>query len=523
MLVAGCPGGGGGGSVSNSTVSTTANQPAILTYHNDNARTGQNLQESVLTPANVNAVQFGKLFSLPVDGYIYAQPLYMADLNIGGQPHNVVFVATEHDSVFAFDADTSGAAPLWHASFINPAAGVTTIDSIADTGCSDLVPEIGITGTPVIDPAAGRLYVVAKTKENGVSVQRIHALDITTGVEALAPVEIQATVKGSGDGSDANGNVSFDPLQENQRAALLMSKGVLYVAFASHCDSNPYHGWVLAYDASTLNLVSAFNATPNGGMGGIWQSGGGPAADASGDVYVITGNGTFDADTGGSDFGDSFLKLTSGTSTLSDYFTPYNQAALAAADTDLGSGGPLLLPDQAVGLPHLMVSAGKEGTIYVLNRESMGQFQAGSDSQIVQSLPGALGSLFSTPAYFANTIYFGAANDTLKAYTLNSGQLALSAQSSTTFGFPGVTPVISANGVNDAIVWVLQTDQYASNGPAVLHAYSAADVSVELYNSSQKPARDNPGPAIKFTVPTVVNGKVFVGTQNQLAVFGLLP
>lgn len=522
MLVAGCHG-GGGGSTPRSTVGTIPQQPAVLTYHSDNARTGQNLQETVLTPTNVNTVQFGKLFSLPVDGYIYAQPLYIANLNIGGQLHNVVFVATEHDSVYAFDADNPGAAPLWHTSFIDPAAGVTTVASVADTGCYDLVPEIGITGTPVIDPAAGRLYVVAKTKENGTFVQRIHALDITTGADAVGPVTIQATVPGTGDGSDGHGNLTFNPLQENQRAALLLSNGVLYIAFASHCDSNPYHGWVLAYDAATMNQVGAFNATPNGGMGGIWQSGGGAAADADGDVYVITGNGTFDADTGGSDFGDSFLKLAGGTLMLSDYFTPYDQASLAANDTDLGSGGPLLLPDQTVGPPHLLVGAGKEGTIYLVNRDAMGQFQTGSDSQIVQSLPGALGSLFSTPAYFANTVYFVAVDDVLKAYVLNNGQLTLSGQAATPFGFPGASPVISANGSSNGIVWALQTDQYASAGPAVLHAYSAADVSIEFYNSNQNPARDDPGPAVKFTVPTVANGKVFVGTQNQLAVFGLYP
>jgi hypothetical protein len=493
----------------------------VFTYHNDNARTGQNLQETLLTPANVNTAQFGRLFSLPVDGYLYAQPLYVANLNIGERPHNVVFVATEHDSVYAFDADNPNGIPLWQTSFIDPSSGVTTVSS-TDVGCNDLVPEIGITGTSVIDPTTGRLYVVAKTKENGAVVTRIHALDITTGAEALPPVEIQATVPGTGVGTDGNGNVAFNSLYENQRAALLLSNGVVYVAFASYCDINPYHGWLLAYDASTLNLVSAFNDTPNGEMGGIWQSGGGPAADASGNVYVISGNGIFDVDTGGSDYGDSFLKLTSRTLTLSDYFTPYNQAFLAALDADLGSGPPLLLPDQAAGPPHLMLGAGKEGTIYLVNRDNMGQFQADSDSQIVQSLRGALGPLFGAPAYFDNTVYIAAAYDQMNAYTLSNGQLSWSSQSTITFGFPGATPVISANGLSDGIVWVLQTDQYESGGPAVLRAYSASDISIELYNSNQNLARDNPGPAVKFTVPTIANGKVFVGTQYQLSVFGPL-
>jgi hypothetical protein len=529
ILLGGCSGGGSGDSGSDSALDTspptqTAGNPAVLTYHNDNARTGQNLQEQALTPGNVNVSQFGRLFSLPVDGYLYAQPLYVPNVSIGGRLHNVVYVATEHDSVYAFDADSSSSTPLWHTSFIDPVAGVTTVPS-DDVSCDDLVPEIGITGTPVIDATAGILYVAAKTKENGSYVFRIHALAIASGAEAIAPVEIQATVAGTGDGNDGNGHVAFDPLWAHQRAALLLSNGALYVAFASHCDNGPYHGWVLAYSASTLNLLAAFNATPDGNTGGIWQSGGAPAADAAGNVYVITGNGTFDADVGGSDLGDSFIKLNGGTLATSDYFTPYNQATLAAADVDLGSGGPLLLPDQAVGPPHLMLSAGKEGTIYVLDRDTMGHFHSGDDSQIVQSMANELGSLFGTPAYFNNAIYFATGSYGLRAFALSNGQISLLGQGQPTvpYGFPGATPVISANGSADGIVWTLQTDQYDTSGPAVLHAYTAADVSVELYNSGQNSTRDDPGPAVKFTVPTVANGKVFVGTQNQLSVYGLLP
>lgn len=308
-----------------------------------------------------------------------------------------------------------------------------------------------------------------------------------------------------------------------QRAALLLSNNALYIAFASYCDNGPYHGWVFAYDAQTLDQVAIFNDTPNGSLGGIWQSGGGPAADANGNVFVMTGNGTFDG-LGSHDFGDSFLKLTSRALTLSDFFTPFNQATLEANDTDLGSGSSLLLPDQSAGPPHLLVSAGKEGTIYLVDRDNMGGFNSTSD-QIIQSLPGALGSLFGTPAYFQNTVYFVGVGDPLKAFSLSNGQLGTSpaSQATTFFGFPGATPVISANGASNGIVWVLQTDQAASNGPAVLHAYLAADVSTELYRSNQNPSRDNPGPAVKFTVPTVVNGKVYVGTQTQLSVFGPLP
>jgi len=345
---------------------------------------------------------------------------------------------------------------------------------------------------------------------------------VTTGTEKVSPVVIQGGV------ASVNGIVSFDPRIEEQRAALLLSNDVLYIAFASYCDNGPYHGWVFAYDAQTLNQVAIFNDTPNGSLGGIWQSGGGPAADASGNVFFMTGNGTFDGPSpdGSNDFGDSFLKLTSGALTLSDFFTPFDQATLAANDNDLGSGSPLLLPDQGAGPPHLLVSAGKEGTIYLLDRDNMGKFNSNSD-QIVQSIPpGALeGSFFGTPAYFQNTVYFCAINDFLKAFSLSNGQLGTSAtsQSTTFFRFPGATPVISANGASNGIVWALQTDQVTSNGPAVLHAYLASDVSTELYNSNQNASRDNPGAAVKFTVPTVINGKVYVGTQSQLSVFGLLP
>jgi hypothetical protein len=489
----------------------------LFTYHNDNSRTGQNLNESVLTPTNVNTTTFGLLFSLLVDGQIYAQPLYVAGLTIGGQLHNTVFVATEHDSVYAFDADNPTNTPLWQTSFINR-PGITTVSS-ADVGCGDIGPEIGITSTPVIDPNSGTLYVVATTKEGGNYFQTLHALDLTTGTDKVPPMAIQGGV------ISANGIVFFDPLIEEQRAALLLSNNVLYIVFASYCDNGPYHGWVFAYDAQTLNQLAIFNDTPNGGLGGIWQSGGGPAADASGNVFLMTGNGTFDGPSpgGSNDFGDSFLKLTSGALTLSDFFTPFNQATLAANDNDLGSGAPLLLPDQGVGPPHLLVSAGKGGTIYLVDRDNMGGFNSNND-QIVQSITGTLGALFGTPAYFQNTVYFSAVNDFLKAFSLSSGRLGTppTSQSTTFFGFPGATPVISANGASNGIVWALQNDQAGANGPAVLHAYLAADVSIELYNSNQNPSRDNPGSAVKFTVPTVINGKVYVGTQTQLSVFGPL-
>jgi outer membrane protein assembly factor BamB len=498
----------------------------VFTYHNDNARTGQNLQETILTPANVEPTKFGKLFSYPVDGRLYAQPLYMPNVNIGGQLHNVVFAATAHDSVYAFDADNPGSPPLWQTSFINP-PGVTSVPS-SDYVCNEIQPEMGIISTPVIDPASGTLYVVAMTKETGPTyLFRLHALSVNTGAEVGAGhVVIQASVPGTGDGNDGHGHVPFNAFQHKQRAALLLSHGTVYVGFAANCDTDPYHGWFFGYDAHTLALLATFNDTPNGSKGGIWN--GHPSADADGNVFVITGNGTFDGPSpaGNDNLGDSFLKLAGGTLKLLDFFTPFNQADLAAGDADLGSSAPVLLPGQPGLHPHLMVGGGKEGRIYLINRDNMGQFQARSDSQIVQEVTGQLrvgsaGSLFTTPAYFNNTVYFLANSDVLKAFSLINGQLSTSpvSQATTQFGYPGATPAISANGSNNGIVWVIE-----NGNTAVLHAYSAANVANnELYNSNMNPARDALGVGVTFTVPTVAKGKVYVGTQNELSVFGLLP
>ena len=494
-------------------------------HHNDNARTGANLQELVLTPATVNQAQFGKLFSCAVDGYVYAQPLYVADLAIPDQgTYNAVFVATEHGCVFAFDADDPTCVQLWMTSFIDPDNGITTVPS-DDVLSDDIAPEIGITGTPVIDPQTGILYVVARTKENGSYVQRLHALDITTGAEALGgPVDIDASVPGTGDGSDG-ANISFEPLRQNQRPALLLTQGVVYIAFASHGDYGPYHGWLLGYDAATLQQVAVFNATPNGGAGGIWQSGGGPSADTSGNIYVITGNGTFDADVGGMDFGDSFLKLSTqaGGLTVADFFTPFNQASLEANDLDLGSTDALLLPDQTdTDHPHLVLGAGKDGNAYLVDRDQMGQFTSSDTSQIVQTITISPDGVFCAPAVWENNVYFAASGDVLKAFQLSGGLLSTTptSQGNTVLSYPGATPVISADGSTNGIVWVLDSND---DGSAVLRAYDATDVSSELYNSTEAGDRDQAGPAVKFAVPTVANGKVYVGGQYQLTVFGLLP
>ena len=502
----------------------------VLTYHNDNARTGQNTNETILTPAAVASTNFGRIFSQPVDGYVYAQPLVVTNVTIPGKGvHDVVYVATEHDSVYAFDANSNTPA-LWHVSFINPASGITSVDS-EEMSCDDLVPEVGITSTPVIDLASGTIYVSAKTKEMTNNVggyyHRLHALDLTTGAEKFGgPVAMQASVVGTGDGVDGTGHVSFDPLRQFNRSALLLNKGVVYIASASHCDNRPYHGWILGYNSATLTLSNSFNTTPNGAWGGVWQSGCGPASDSSNNVYCITGNGTFDASTN-NDYGDTFLKLsaTNGLK-VADYFTPYNQAYLDSLDLDLGSGGAIVLPDEVGGgttNQHLIVGAGKAGTVYLINRENMGHYNSTNDNAIVQSMPSAIGSGFGTPAYFNKQIYYLGTHDVLKAFTITNANIATTpaSQAGTIFGFPGATPSVSANGTNSAIVWAVQTDAYASSGPAVLRAYNATNVAIELYNSSNAGIRDVPGGAVKFAVPTVANGKVYVGAEYALAVYGI--
>jgi hypothetical protein len=508
-------------------------QVSVTTSRNNNSRDGQNLSETVLTPAKVSATSFGKLFSQSVDGYIYAQPLYVPNVAIPGLGvHNVVYVATQHDSVYAFDADSNtgrNSSPLWHRSFIYPKHGINTVSS-GNVGCGDIVPEIGITSTPVIDPATGTMYLIAKTKESGKVLQRLHALDITNGAERPgSPVVIWARVKGSGDGS-VNGMITFNPLRQAQRPGLLLQNGSVYIGWASHCDIGPYHGWMMSYDEATLKQIAVWNSTPNGGLGGIWQAGTGLAADSNFNVFFATGNGTYDGKKGGDDFSDTVAKLAPPVGNrfpLVDWFTPYNQLDLSNSDADVGSGGVVLLPDQGNGAPHqhLLVQVGKEGSIYLIDRDKMGHFHPNDNSQIVQDMENVIGGMWATPAWWNNNVYFGGTDDNLKQYTfdpttglLSGGAVAVSPNH---FGFPGTTPSISANGTSDAIVWALQTDAYGI-GSATLHAYDATDVGTELYNSNQSGSRDDPGGAVKFTVPTVANGKVYVPAVQQLTVFGLL-
>jgi fibronectin type 3 domain-containing protein len=502
-----------------------------FTFHNDNARTGANLNETVLTPGNVNATRFGKLQSYSLDGVAMASPLYAPAVTIPGQGvHNVVYVATEHNSVYAFDADGLITTPLWRVSFINPAAGITTV-SPSDVGeCCDITPEIGITGTPVIDSSTGTLYVVAKTKEvsggNTNFVQRLHALDIATGAEKFGgPVVIQATVPGTGVGS-SGGQLTFLPQRHNQRPALLLSKGVVYIAFGSHGDQQPYHGWVIGYDAATLQQTMAYCATATGEGAGIWIAGSGVAADAAGNLYFVTGDGSFDANSGGVNFGDSYVKIDP-TGRVLDYFTPHNEDTLDLGNIDLGAGGVVLLPDQPGVHPHMIVSAGKNGTIDLIDRDDMGHYNPSNDSQIVQSLinifpfgtpePGN----YSAPVYFNGTLFFSPVADNIQAFALTNGRLSSSATSRSPeiFSYPGGTLALSANGNTNGILWAIER---RNNSAGALRAYDATDLGIELYNSDQAGTRDALDEAAKFSAPLVASGKVYVATAGKFFIFGLV-
>jgi hypothetical protein len=537
------------------TVASSSGFAGVLTQHNDNGRTGQNLNEAILTLSSVNATTFGKVFSMSVDGYVYAQPLYMPNVSIAGGTHNVLYAATEGDSVFAFDADTG--AQLWQASLIDTAHGATSGETtvsatqlqndLGDSGCTDLIPQVGITSTPVIDPSTGTIYVEAKSSEsNGTILHRLHMLDITSGAEkSSGPVVITATVPGTSEGGST---ITFNPLTQLNRPGLLLSNGTVYIGYASHCDDGPWHGWLFAYNASTLAQTAVFISTPNGqGAGGIWMSGSGISADSSGNIFVATGNGNYDA----TDEGDSIVKLNGSSLALTDYFTPFNQGDLDAKDFDLGSGGVLLLPDQAGAHPHELVEAGKGGQeldlttslggiIYVVDRDQMTTSNShycssscnNTDPEIVQEIQNAgnLPWLWAMPAYWNNTVYFWGSSDVLKAYTLTNGLLSTSPSSSSsiTFGFPGATPSISANGSSNGIVWAIETDNYGppaetTAGPAILRAFDATNVGTEIYDSTQSGSRDTAGNAVKFAVPTIANGKVYIGTQTEVDVYGLCP
>ena len=526
----------------------------ILTYHYNSARDGLNAQEYALTPQSVTQSKFGKLFSCPVDGAIYAEPLWMPSLTVNGSVHNVIFVATQHNSLYAFDADATPCQQLWQVNLIDTSHGGTAGEASLfwqDVGnCyGDIQPEVGVTSTPIIDPNTNTLYVVSKSEiqvtapvcpasiTSGNSFfQRLHAIDVTTGNEMPnSPATISASVPGIGDGS-TSGMVHFSPQSEGQRAGLALVNNVLVsgshynvvlISWASHEDAYPYHGWIIGYNAANVQQqLEVFNTTPNGGLGGIWMAGDAPAIDANNNIYAATGNGTFDADTGGNDYGDSILKVgTSGGLALADYFTPNNQSFLNQYDLDLGSGGVVLLPDQTVGPPHLLVQAGKQGVIYLVNRDNLGQYQVGMDN-VVQEFQADNGS-WTTVAFWQNKLYVaGGANncDSLKRYDFIPGSgfsTSPSSSSSHCFPFPGATPVISSGSSNSGIVWAADVSCYGPPNPctggAVLLAYDATNLANPLWSTTTT------GGAVKFSVPTVANGKVYLGTRTELEVYGLLP
>ncbi|MGC1170733.1 MAG: immunoglobulin domain-containing protein [Candidatus Acidiferrales bacterium] len=517
------------GSATSNTVTLTVNAVQttsvnVLTYHNDVARTGQNLNETTLTTANLNSTNFGKVGNLSVDAGVDAEPLYVSNLAVAGSSHNVVFVVTENDSVYAFDADTF--AQLWQVSVLG--ANETASDN---RGCGQVSPIIGITSTPVIDPHAGahgEIFLAAMSKDSGGSYhQRLHALDLTTGAEESgSPISIQAMLP------NINGTTTFDPKQYKERAALLLLNGVIYTTWASHCDDGPYTGWVIGYNETTLSPAGVLDVILNGGDGAIWMAGDGPAADSSGNIYFLDANGTFDDTLDGSgfpehgDYGNAFIKIstTGGNLSVADYFTMYNTDQESGADEDLGSGGEILLPDLKDNQGNtwqLGVGAGKDGHIYVVNRNLMGKFNTSNDSAIYQEIDsnGLTGGVFSTPAYFNNTVYYAAVNDVLRAFSISNAKLVAPAgsQSSASYPYPGGTPSISANGTTNAIVWVVQ-----NSGGGVLRAYDATNLATELYDSNQAPNSRDHFADNKFITPMIANGKVYIGTPNSVVVFGLL-
>jgi hypothetical protein len=560
----------------------------VLTYHNDLLRDGADVQEYGLTASTVNTNTFGKLFSCPVDGAVYTQPLWVPGVSISGGIHNVILVATQHDSMYAFDADASPCVQLWQVNLLDTlhggAAGETPVvwNDVGNVGAGcygDIYPEVGVTGTPVIDPTTGTIYVVSASEiPSGSSgncqlppatfYHRLHALDITTGSEKpQSPMTIAAQVAGTGDGS-SGGMVSFNSQLHHQRSGLALSNGAVYVAFAAHEDQTPYHGWLLGYNASNVQLqVSVFNTTPNGiggADGGIWAGGGAPAVDSTGDIYVSTGNGVFDQGTGMSlenDYGDSVLRLTPAAGPtpngsnlkLDSWFTPFDEFTLEQNDTDLGSGGVILLPDQTVGPPHLLVELGKDGVVYLIDRDNMGQFQPNTNSQIPQYF-GATSAFWGTAAFWQNNLYFAGAGDVLKQFSFDpTAGLFCSpqpctpspaTQSSQAYGFPDVSPSVSSQGSSNGMVWAIDAGLYgyaspnaaggvfcyqvpvpaACTGPAILHAYDATNLPTEYWNSTQAADnRDQAGNAVKFVPPTIANGKVYVSTRTEIDVYGLLP
>jgi hypothetical protein len=522
-----------GKEVSNgATLTVTAGSDAP-TYHYDNMRSGQNVNEKVLTKALVNFQTFGLLGTFTVDGLVDGEPLYLSNVTIPkAGPKNVLYVVTEHGSVFAFDAESANGTTtkyLWKTSTV-PTGELPD----GDHECAAVTPEIGITSTPVIDRGRGAMYVVAATQDSqGNTLQRLHALDLTTGAELFGgPTTIVASYAGTGAGS-SNGTLVFDPSQYLERSALLEVNGTIFLTWASHCDNGAYTSWVMSYNADTLQQSGVLNLVPNGSDGGIWMSGAGPAADANGNIFLAVGNGTFDTTLDASGFpiqgdvGNCFVKISS-TAPLKvlDYFTPADTASESATDHDFGSGGPLLVDakDASGTVRHLAISGSKGQSLYIADRDSMGQFDSDHDN-IYQELVGAfVGGVYSKASYFNGTVYIGVSSDAIKAFPVANGKLGTAPASASLnkFYYPGATPTISANGTDEGIVWAID------NGPqtgltARLFVYDASNLATELYDSTQAPQSRDEFNNNKFITPLVINGKVFLGTSTNVAVFGLLP
>jgi len=500
----------------------------VPTYHNNNARTGVNSKETALTLSNVNSAQFGKLFTVPADGLVDAEPLYISAVTISGIVHNLLIVASEHGTVYAYDADTGS--NIWHITTLK--SGETPSD---DRGCNQVTPEIGVTSTPVVFRPKNSnpvIYVVAMSKDkSGNYHQRLHALDATQGGELHnGPVEIVAKYPGTGDNS-SGGYVIFDPSQYKERAGLLIISGTIYLAWASHCDIRPYTGWIMGYNITTLAQTTVLNVTPNGNKGAIWGAGAGMAADGNGNIFLLEANGTFDSTLNSSGFpengnyGNAFLHLhltIKGGLAVADYFEMDNEAGENDSDTDLGSGGALITTQQdSTGRRwNLAVGAGKDGNLYVVNRNNMGKFNSKNNDAIYQELAGALpGGIWSMPAFFGGRVYYGPVGSPILLFQFKNAKLLTSpvARTTTSFHYPGATPSVSSNGSTNGIVWATE-----HSSPAVLHAYNADNLN-ELYNSNQAAGgRDHFGDGNKFITPMIAHGKVYVGTKAGVGVFGLL-
>jgi hypothetical protein len=532
VAVTGC---GSGGTTAPPEITQQTNPPpppppvphtTVATFHNDNARTGINSSETVLKPSNVNVLSFGRLATIALEGEVKAQPLYISNITMSdGKSHNLVLVATEHDQVYAIDADSHST--LWHRSFLDSRGLIVPVPA-SDTHCDETGSEHGITGTPVIDAATETMFLVVRTKETTtgetIYYQRMHALNLANGDDRLPPATITSPA-----GRDQFGSAHFDPLLNLQRSALLLSQGNVYVAWASHCDYGAFTGWVMSFGETTLERTAAWTPDPSGMLGGIWMSGGGPASDVSGNIFLAVGNGWSDAMSGGDNYGDAVVRLVPGGGLISvpDYFMPFNFDIMYNDDLDLGAGGVVLLPTQS-GAPHpnLLGVGGKDGTFYLLDRDNLGKWRANNNGQVVQTFPIA-GSSFASPLFWNNTLYtaFSGASFEARSYNPATQQIdttPISSSGSIYFGFPGATPSLSSNASADGILWLLQTDNYQVGGNEILRAFGATDLSTELYDSEMSSDRDHAGGAIKFSVPTVINGKVYVGALNELDIYGLL-